>query len=40
LKAVVTGHGPRSAERLTLRRMSYADTAWVREVVLARRMAA
>ena len=40
LKTVVTGHGPRSAERLTLRRMSYADTEWVRDVVLARRMAA
>src|SRR6478672_11174234 len=40
LKAVVTGHGPRSAERLTLRRLSYADTEWVREVVLAQRQAA
>ncbi|HEX6607971.1 MAG TPA: 1,2-phenylacetyl-CoA epoxidase subunit PaaA [Chloroflexia bacterium] len=40
LKAVVTGHGPRSAERLTLRRMSYADTEWVRDVVLAHRTAA
>jgi ring-1,2-phenylacetyl-CoA epoxidase subunit PaaA len=37
LKAVVTGHGPRSAQRLNLRRLSYADTQWVRDVVLGRR---
>jgi ring-1,2-phenylacetyl-CoA epoxidase subunit PaaA len=35
LKMVVTGHGPRSQERLDLRRMAYADTQWVRDVVLA-----
>ena len=40
LKAVVTGHGPRSAERLNLRRLSYADTQWVRDVVMAQRQAA
>ena len=38
LKAVVTGHGPRSAERLNLRRLSYADTEWVREAVRGRRL--
>ncbi len=36
LKMVVTGHGPRSQERLDLRRMAYADTQWVRDVVLGR----
>jgi ring-1,2-phenylacetyl-CoA epoxidase subunit PaaA len=39
LKMVVTGHGPRSQERLDLRRMAYADTQWVRDVVLARKVA-
>jgi ring-1,2-phenylacetyl-CoA epoxidase subunit PaaA len=36
LKTVVTGHGPRTEERLNLRRMAYADTQWVRDVVMAR----
>lgn len=36
LKMVVTGHGPRSQARLDLRRMAYADTQWVRDVVLGR----
>ena len=35
LYAVVTGHGPRSAERLELRRLSYAETQWVRDTVMA-----
>ncbi|MDQ3859007.1 MAG: phenylacetate-CoA oxygenase subunit PaaI, partial [Actinomycetota bacterium] len=35
LKRVVTGHGPRTAERLGFRRMTRDETAWVREVVLA-----
>ena len=35
LKHVVTGHGPSTAERLELRRLSREQTAWVREVVLA-----
>ena len=34
LKRVVTGHGPKSADRLAFRRLNYADTAWVREAVL------
>jgi ring-1,2-phenylacetyl-CoA epoxidase subunit PaaA len=36
LKMVVTGHGPRSEARLNLRRMAYADTQWVRDVVLGK----
>ena len=36
LKMVVTGHGPKSQERLDLRRMAYADTQWVRDVVLGK----
>jgi ring-1,2-phenylacetyl-CoA epoxidase subunit PaaA len=35
LYAVVTGHGPRSAERLELRRLHYAETQWVRDTVMA-----
>jgi ring-1,2-phenylacetyl-CoA epoxidase subunit PaaA len=35
LKHVVTGHGPRTAERLDLRRMARENSAWVRHVVLA-----
>jgi ring-1,2-phenylacetyl-CoA epoxidase subunit PaaA len=35
LRAVVTGHGPASQARLDFRKLSYADTAWVRETVLA-----
>ncbi|MGN6360782.1 MAG: 1,2-phenylacetyl-CoA epoxidase subunit PaaA [Thermomicrobiales bacterium] len=37
LKRVVTGHGPKSADRLAFRRLNYADTAWVREAVLGDR---
>ncbi|MFL6265882.1 MAG: 1,2-phenylacetyl-CoA epoxidase subunit PaaA [Actinomycetes bacterium] len=40
LYAVVTGHGPRSAARLELRRLSYAQTQWVRDTVLAAPVAA
>jgi hypothetical protein len=32
---VVTGHGPKSAERLGFRRLNYEETRWVRETVLS-----
>jgi len=35
LYAVVTGHGPRSKERLEFRRVNYAETQWVRYTVMA-----
>jgi ring-1,2-phenylacetyl-CoA epoxidase subunit PaaA len=35
LREVVTGHGPKTAERLELRRLTREQTAWVRNVVLA-----
>ena len=35
LRAVVTGHGPASAERLAFRKLSREDVAWVERVVLA-----
>jgi ring-1,2-phenylacetyl-CoA epoxidase subunit PaaA len=35
LKAVVTGHGPRSQERLDLRRRFLDQEKWVRDAVLA-----
>jgi ring-1,2-phenylacetyl-CoA epoxidase subunit PaaA len=35
LKRVVTGHGPRSRERLDYRRLSLEQTEWVRRAVLA-----
>jgi hypothetical protein len=31
----VTGHGPKSQERLDLRRMARENSAWVRKLVLA-----
>jgi ring-1,2-phenylacetyl-CoA epoxidase subunit PaaA len=34
LKAVVTGHGPASEERLNFRRVSFAETQWVRDALL------
>ena len=40
LKMVVTGHGPRTQARLDLRRTAYADTQWVRDVVLGQPVAA
>jgi len=33
LKSVVTGHGPRSKERLAFRRFNYEETRWVREAI-------
>ena len=33
LRSVVTGHGPKSQDRLEFRRLNRADTRWVREVV-------
>jgi ring-1,2-phenylacetyl-CoA epoxidase subunit PaaA len=35
LKHVVTGHGPRTEERLGLRRTSRDETEWVRRAVVA-----
>jgi ring-1,2-phenylacetyl-CoA epoxidase subunit PaaA len=35
LHRVVTGHGPKTEERLALRRLTRRQTAWVRDVVLA-----
>src|SRR2546421_255857 len=35
LKHVVTGHGPKTAERLELRRLARESSAWVRQIVLA-----
>jgi ring-1,2-phenylacetyl-CoA epoxidase subunit PaaA len=35
LRTVVTGHGPMSQERLEFRRLARADTAWVRDTILA-----
>ena len=35
LKAVVTGHGPKSQERLEFRRLNWAQTAWVRDALHA-----
>ena len=40
LYAVVTGHGPRSAERLAFRRLHYAETHWVRDTIMAAPVAA
>jgi len=34
LRSVVTGHGPKSQERLEFRRLHRAETAWVRDAVL------
>jgi ring-1,2-phenylacetyl-CoA epoxidase subunit PaaA len=34
LYAVVTGHGPKSAERIAFRRLNYEQTRWVRETVM------
>jgi ring-1,2-phenylacetyl-CoA epoxidase subunit PaaA len=35
LKQVVTGHGPKTQERLELRRMNREETEWVRKIALA-----
>jgi ring-1,2-phenylacetyl-CoA epoxidase subunit PaaA len=40
LYAVVTGHGPRSRERLDFRRLNYEQTRWVREAILSEPRAA
>jgi ring-1,2-phenylacetyl-CoA epoxidase subunit PaaA len=40
LYAVVTGHGPRSTERLEFRRLHYEQTQWVRDTVMAAPVAA
>jgi ring-1,2-phenylacetyl-CoA epoxidase subunit PaaA len=37
LYAVVTGHGPSSAERLAFRRLHWDETSWVRDTVLSAR---
>jgi ring-1,2-phenylacetyl-CoA epoxidase subunit PaaA len=34
LYAVVTGHGPKSADRLAFRRLNHAETQWVRDAIL------
>ncbi len=34
LRSVVTGHGPRSQERLAFRRLNYDQGAWVRQAVM------
>ncbi|MEA2623288.1 MAG: ring,2-phenylacetyl-CoA epoxidase subunit PaaA [Chloroflexota bacterium] len=34
LRSVVTGHGPKSQERLDFRRTNHDQTAWVRETIL------
>jgi ring-1,2-phenylacetyl-CoA epoxidase subunit PaaA len=36
LRAVVTGHGPMTEERLDFRRLTREETAWIRDVMLAR----
>jgi ring-1,2-phenylacetyl-CoA epoxidase subunit PaaA len=35
LRTVVTGHGPKSQDRLEFRRLNRAETAWVRDALLA-----
>jgi ring-1,2-phenylacetyl-CoA epoxidase subunit PaaA len=35
LRTVVTGHGPKSQDRLEFRRVNRVETAWVREALLA-----
>ncbi len=35
LRTVVTNHGPRSEERLAFRQLTWDDTRWVRDTVLA-----
>ena len=36
LRHVVTGHGPKTEERLGFRRATREETAWIRDVMLAR----
>ena len=40
LKRVVTGHGPKSQDRLAFRQLNYDQTAWVRDVILGEASAA
>jgi ring-1,2-phenylacetyl-CoA epoxidase subunit PaaA len=40
LRSVVTGHGPKSQERLDFRRFNHEQTAWVRDTILAPAVAA
>jgi ring-1,2-phenylacetyl-CoA epoxidase subunit PaaA len=35
LRTVVTNHGPKSEERLSFRRLNWAETRWVREAIRA-----
>ena len=35
LRTVVTNHGPMSQSRLEFRKLARAETAWVRETILA-----
>jgi ring-1,2-phenylacetyl-CoA epoxidase subunit PaaA len=35
LRSVVTGHGPKTQDRLDLRRQARENSAWVRSVLLA-----
>jgi ring-1,2-phenylacetyl-CoA epoxidase subunit PaaA len=40
LRAVVTGHGPASAERVAFRQLHWDEQAWVRTAIAASRRAA
>ena len=40
LRAVVTGHGPASAERVAFRQLNWDEQAWVRTAIAASRRAA
>jgi len=40
LRSVVTGHGPASQERVAFRALTHAETAWVRDTILAAPVAA
>jgi len=40
LRAVVTGHGPASQDRLAFRRLTHEETGWVRNTILAQPAAA
>jgi ring-1,2-phenylacetyl-CoA epoxidase subunit PaaA len=40
LRTVVTNHGPKSQDRLAFRRLARAETAWVRDTILAAPLAA
>ena len=40
LRSVVTGHGPKSQERLDFRRLNHEQTSWVRDLILSPQAAA